>query len=269
MGNNRLNFGEYGSLEKDQDTGRVQCHICGHWYRLLGSHVWQMHDLLADEYREEFGLGYMTGLVGEELRQKMVAYAKKEYEAGRRPYIIPIPFTAQRAVKIRGRSQRMELYKKNLAAHQPTIVDQVCIICGKTEPVTLTDLRLTCSDECRLEARRRATARLGSRIARSWWDKFDQLPIDEQKRWLAERALKLRGPQKAIGCSECGNIFMVPMYRKDQKTCSRECHRKRQGRMAKGRKHTPETIAKLSIHAKRRHAIEGSWFGGQQPKGGK
>jgi hypothetical protein len=46
-----------GELLVDVDEQRVQCHLCGGWYRVLGSaHVPRAHGLTAEEYRELVGL---------------------------------------------------------------------------------------------------------------------------------------------------------------------------------------------------------------------
>jgi ROS/MUCR transcriptional regulator protein len=46
-----------GELPVDLDEGRVQCHLCGRWYRALGSnHLLHSHGMTADEYRELVGL---------------------------------------------------------------------------------------------------------------------------------------------------------------------------------------------------------------------
>jgi hypothetical protein len=50
-------FGPLGELMVDRDEQRVQCHLCGGWYRVLGStHIRRAHGLTADEYRELTGL---------------------------------------------------------------------------------------------------------------------------------------------------------------------------------------------------------------------
>jgi len=59
-------YGEPGVLRTDGD--RVECHICGGWYKLLGGHVFQAHGVYADTYRLLFGLRMRTGLAGEALR---------------------------------------------------------------------------------------------------------------------------------------------------------------------------------------------------------
>ncbi|HTE64608.1 MAG TPA: MucR family transcriptional regulator [Solirubrobacteraceae bacterium] len=46
-----------GELPIDVDEQRVQCHLCGGWYRALGSsHLSRTHGVTADEYRELVGL---------------------------------------------------------------------------------------------------------------------------------------------------------------------------------------------------------------------
>jgi predicted transcriptional regulator len=46
-----------GELRVDAEDARVQCHVCGRWFRALASaHVWRAHGLSADAYRELVGL---------------------------------------------------------------------------------------------------------------------------------------------------------------------------------------------------------------------
>ncbi len=51
------------------DDGRVQCHICGHFYEHLGAHSYHRHGLSADDYRAAFGLKQATKLIGDGYRQ--------------------------------------------------------------------------------------------------------------------------------------------------------------------------------------------------------
>ena len=48
---------------------RVQCLICGKWFVQLGSHVVQIHGILAREYREEFKLEVKRGTVPDWFRK--------------------------------------------------------------------------------------------------------------------------------------------------------------------------------------------------------
>jgi len=46
-----------GDLTIDTDEQRVQCHLCGDWYRALApTHLSRAHGLTADEYRKLVGL---------------------------------------------------------------------------------------------------------------------------------------------------------------------------------------------------------------------
>ena len=44
-----------GTLTRDPDTGEVCCHLCGRWFRALGSHV-RVHGYTAASYRAAMGL---------------------------------------------------------------------------------------------------------------------------------------------------------------------------------------------------------------------
>jgi len=39
----------------------VQCQICKHWFRQVGSHIWQKYGITAREYREQFGFDVKKG----------------------------------------------------------------------------------------------------------------------------------------------------------------------------------------------------------------
>lgn len=49
-------FGPVGELPYDPDEDRVQCHLCGGWFRALAPGHLRRHDLTADEYRQIAGL---------------------------------------------------------------------------------------------------------------------------------------------------------------------------------------------------------------------
>ena len=46
-------FGRVGHLAIED--ARLQCHLCGGWFVLLGAHAWHSHGLLAKEYRRDSG----------------------------------------------------------------------------------------------------------------------------------------------------------------------------------------------------------------------
>ena len=48
-------YGRIGEMTHDDD--RVQCHLCGEWFKWVGgAHLWQGHEWSLDEYRETFQL---------------------------------------------------------------------------------------------------------------------------------------------------------------------------------------------------------------------
>ncbi len=61
-------FGQFGVLADDGD--RVQCHVCGDMFDLLGAHANHKHGLPADQYRQAFGLMQKTPLAGPTYRGK-------------------------------------------------------------------------------------------------------------------------------------------------------------------------------------------------------
>ena len=65
----------------DKTQSKIQCLICGLWYRQLGSHVSQIHKIKARDYRIKFGLDSKTGkaTLSKDL-QKL--YAKQAMETG-------------------------------------------------------------------------------------------------------------------------------------------------------------------------------------------
>src|SRR5215207_8328670 len=50
-------FAPLGELPFDRDEDRVQCHLCGGWYRALApTHLSRAHGVTVDEYRDLVGL---------------------------------------------------------------------------------------------------------------------------------------------------------------------------------------------------------------------
>ena len=68
------------ALVIDPETGRLCCHLCGHFFRSLGSHV-RAHGHTADTYREEMGLcrgealtdGTLSAAISERQRDRFAA----------------------------------------------------------------------------------------------------------------------------------------------------------------------------------------------------
>lgn len=63
-------FGYYGTISATIDGKYIQCHICGGLYENLGGHLRGKHQLLGREYKERFGLAFMSALVSEGYRNE-------------------------------------------------------------------------------------------------------------------------------------------------------------------------------------------------------
>ena len=154
-----------------------------------------------------------------------------------------------------------------------------CPVCGKFIP---TSKPIHCSPECVHIAmsegdrramtperiahfnsiRRRPTPEQQSKAARAFWEKVKSWPTEKQKEYYMRRA-EPRKVRILKQCVICGETFdVIPSHASQAVTCGRDtCKRENSRRNALGRKHTPESIARMSEHAKRRHAIEGGRFG--------
>lgn len=64
-------YGDLGALAYDAIEDKVQCHICGRWFRGLNNHVLRSHGWTVDDYREEFGLNRGQSLICEGTRQRL------------------------------------------------------------------------------------------------------------------------------------------------------------------------------------------------------
>ena len=64
-------FGKLGVIELSFDNNKVQCHICGKYFKnICSSHSWRKHNLTAYEYKKLFGLCNTYGLIGTETKKK-------------------------------------------------------------------------------------------------------------------------------------------------------------------------------------------------------
>lgn len=67
-----------GQLERDPETGRVCCHLCGRWFVLLGAHV-RVHGHTAASYRSLIGLCTSRALASTELSGRISGRQRAQY----------------------------------------------------------------------------------------------------------------------------------------------------------------------------------------------
>ena len=58
---------------------KIECLVCGKYYRQVGTHIVQMHDMTAREYREYFELEVKKGILPDDLRK---LYGEQALENG-------------------------------------------------------------------------------------------------------------------------------------------------------------------------------------------
>lgn len=69
----------YGQLVRDPETARVCCHLCGRWFRSLGSHL-RRHGYTAAGYREALGLCRTRPMTSDDVSE---AISRRQAEAYR------------------------------------------------------------------------------------------------------------------------------------------------------------------------------------------
>lgn len=72
--------GYQGVLLFDGESDKVQCHLCGEWFKELGHHLHREHSVKADWYKNEVGLSQNSFLISEKLRSKFVAQGIAQYK---------------------------------------------------------------------------------------------------------------------------------------------------------------------------------------------
>jgi len=61
----------YRKLHLDNDKEKIQCVICGEWFRKVGAHITQKHGMTAREYREKYGFDVKKGQLPKDLKEKL------------------------------------------------------------------------------------------------------------------------------------------------------------------------------------------------------
>lgn len=106
-----------GAMEYDSAAGRLKCHECGRWFRHVGSHAYQSHGILSDDYKRKHGLRLTSCLVAEDVREKLIAsglaQAHQVIRAGMKTRLR----TGQQLAACRGGRARMEVRNENGTCH--------------------------------------------------------------------------------------------------------------------------------------------------------
>jgi len=78
-------FAPIGEMRSDGE--RVQCHLCGGWYRMVGgSHLRNAHGWTTAEYRDAFLLNATTSTVGPVTSERKRETMREQIASGARSY---------------------------------------------------------------------------------------------------------------------------------------------------------------------------------------
>lgn len=111
-------FGFQGVLIYSKNRDKIQCHICGKFFRALNNyHLQKIHKITAAEYKEQFGLRQTTALIGEGTREKLLHRLDNMPES----YWIQKMKSLKRAQQIKNHpgGQKWRIEQKNLKGTCP------------------------------------------------------------------------------------------------------------------------------------------------------
>lgn len=168
----RVDEGTYGVLEVSEDGEQVRCHICGRWFRSVGTHAAIAHGVDSRAYRERYGLPRLLPLTSPAFSRTISRDAKlrvgstgwARFEDARDPQAAADArdFTNPSPVTVQGRAGRIAAVTPRVGAAK-----RFCEVCGaECRPPR----QKTCSPQClqilkarnsRAAARRRATPLTG------------------------------------------------------------------------------------------------------------
>lgn|SRR3990167_4920457 len=72
--------GYFGVMLRDLDDDKLQCHVCGKWFRSIANHSRLAHDLKAHDYKFKYGLPLGLGMVAMSTASKHSSRAIEQNE---------------------------------------------------------------------------------------------------------------------------------------------------------------------------------------------
>lgn len=241
----RKYHGELGILARDGD--RLQCHVCGQWFKTLGVHTLIIHGLSEEEYKKVFGLNLQTGLVGEALaaqRSEVVqrriregdptwhsGYATAfknitpEQRAATTKAYISVE-AARHREEARARPETREKLRTAIrSAYDRDNGYREHLSAGIKEAYAGGGMRARVSAGIKaFHVNRRAEGLpWGKEQAAGRAQKFAEYP-ELREQWIEKDRQAHLKPKVSITCVICGRIVEVPQYRRNQRTCgNRDC----------------------------------------------
>lgn len=236
----RQYYGELGTLRHDGD--RVQCHVCGRWFKTLGVHTLIIHGLSEEEYKKVFGLNLQTGLVGLGLTAQRSAVAKRRIREGdptwHSGYVTAFKnitpeqraATTKAYISIEAARHREEARarpetKEKLKAAIRAAYDRDNGYRDRLKESRALSLaggglrgRISAGVRAFHVKRRAQGLPWGQKQAVGRAQKFAEYP-ELREVWIEKDRQAHLGPKVSITCVICGRIVEVPEYLRNQRTC--------------------------------------------------
>lgn len=127
---------------------KIQCDICGKWYKQVGSHIWNTHKITAKEYRKKYGYDTKKGQLPPNYKKLKAKQAierggYKNLKKGKKYWFKK----GQKNIGTYERSEQTMERLKNIGNKHPKKKTLNCIKCKK---VKLTNNQTKyCSKKCR------------------------------------------------------------------------------------------------------------------------
>lgn len=110
-------FAPLGEIPYDRDEDKVQCHLCGDWFRLVGSSHLRWHGWTLDQYRESFQLLRKSSTAAAGVSRKLCRKAIARRQVNEQ-FANPPPASGPQAV-------RTVAYWRSLGALRPDLAAQL------------------------------------------------------------------------------------------------------------------------------------------------
>jgi ribosomal protein S27E len=115
-------FAPIGELVRDAEEDRVQCHLCGGWFRLVaGAHLSRVHGWTAAEYRDALRLLSTEPTCSRELSARQRDHGRRRVACGEPPVGARLERDAIRAIYARHRFPRW----RSLGALHPELMPEL------------------------------------------------------------------------------------------------------------------------------------------------
>jgi transposase-like protein len=123
LGDGTKYFGQLGQIAYDEAEDKVQCHLCGGWFRGFGgSHLRRAHGWTLAQYRVAFQLSTRTPTVAAGVSQVLAANTRRRVAAGELPAPPAPPPSAQQRSEM---ARRRISPGRSLAALRPDLLREL------------------------------------------------------------------------------------------------------------------------------------------------